>query len=130
MNSAHFFERISACKRSISEYVGGALRKRILRMSTEGKRAVSWSVSITAGVAMVGAAVLYAADGRYVKSSEFERSMQKMLINHELGKLRVEMAILTERRNNNSLSKKESTELDIKKLYRGELNNTLNRISR
>ena len=58
MNSAHFFERISACKRSISEYVGGALRKRILLMATDGKRAVSWSLTITAGVDMVGAAAL------------------------------------------------------------------------
>lgn len=97
-------------------------------MTTESKRKVSWSVSVTAAVAMAGAAAVYAADGRYVKSGHLEHSIQKMLISHELDKLRVELAVLIERRNSETLNKKEKTDLSVKESYRRDLVDKLNRL--
>lgn len=98
----------------------------VIRAAVGNGRRVSWSISVMAVVSFAIAAAVWAADARYMLAMDFEPKLHEALIQHELTKLRVELAVLKSKKNLGQLSPAEKTDLEIKESYRLDLMNQLN----
>lgn len=87
----------------------------------EKLREFKWSASITGIVLILVSLVLWAGDTRYVRRDSFKGQIQCSLIEFELNKIRVELAMMNQRKVFGELTKKEIVELDMLKAYQADL---------